>query len=364
MPHLICTHFSNPNNIHATLYIVDPITFERRDFYQTPTEKQQWDWWQEGFLQWGAVFFPVQIQRVYSAATVKGVSMGAWATLAGPWVAQFGFIFMGIMGVSMLGQSCPTSDDPETCMTPDSPFSAILEELMDLGGFPMAAAIILQCSALAAIMSTTDSILISISQIITTEVVYPLKPQASPNQVNWFGRCVSACVAALALIVGLAWKGSIVLLIQLNEPFLMQMVPAFMLGLLAPKLCHPWSLAVGAVMGMLFTVIMEIIGTNNTDLANYGLRPGLSTFFINCVCIILLETTRIGWARLKSSDSSSLTGEEDNEDDGSSDENSKADGKEKELDSYENIVSKRPFSNRPKWDIVSVCSYFSLTSMF
>ena len=67
------------------------------------------------------------------------------ATLAGPWVAQFGFIFMGIMGVSMLGQSCQSSEDPETCMTPDSPFSAILEELMNLGGFPMAAAIILQC---------------------------------------------------------------------------------------------------------------------------------------------------------------------------------------------------------------------------
>ena len=51
------------------------------------------------------VFFPVQIQRVYSAASVKGVKWGTWATFVGPWIVQLGFIFMGIMGVSMLGES-------------------------------------------------------------------------------------------------------------------------------------------------------------------------------------------------------------------------------------------------------------------
>ena len=32
----------------------------------------------------------MQIQRVYSAESVKGVKMGAWACFMGPWVAQFG----------------------------------------------------------------------------------------------------------------------------------------------------------------------------------------------------------------------------------------------------------------------------------
>ena len=47
--------------------------------------------------------------------------------------------------MSILGESCQTSEDPEVCMSPDSPFAAILEELMNLGGFSRVVAIILQC---------------------------------------------------------------------------------------------------------------------------------------------------------------------------------------------------------------------------
>ena len=44
-----------------------------------------------------------------------------------------------------MGDSCQTSEDPESCMNPESPFAAILEELMALGGFSKIAAIVLQC---------------------------------------------------------------------------------------------------------------------------------------------------------------------------------------------------------------------------
>jgi len=33
-------------------------------------------------------------------------------------------------------------------------------------------------------MSTADSILIAISQLVTTEIAYPMKPDASPHQVS------------------------------------------------------------------------------------------------------------------------------------------------------------------------------------
>src|SRR5210317_58337 len=67
-------------------------------------------------------------------------------------------------------------------------------------------------------MSTTDSILISISQIITSDIIYPMRPQATPKQVNWFGRAVSFVVAALSLVLALTWKGSIIKLYEVGAP--------------------------------------------------------------------------------------------------------------------------------------------------
>ncbi len=67
-------------------------------------------------------------------------------------------------------------------------------------------------------MSTTDSILISISQIITSDIIYPMRPQATPKQVNWFGRAVSFVVAAFSLVLALTWKGSIIKLYEVGAP--------------------------------------------------------------------------------------------------------------------------------------------------
>jgi hypothetical protein len=54
-----------------------------------------------------------------------------------------------------MGEACADlpAADQEACMNPASPFAAILEQVMALGGFPEAAAVILYTSALAAIVS-------------------------------------------------------------------------------------------------------------------------------------------------------------------------------------------------------------------
>lgn len=346
---------------------LDPYTFPRPEFYQTPSRRQQWDFWQEGFLQAGAIFFPVQIQRLYAAADLKGVRMAAVACFVGPWAAQFGSVFLGIMGVQILGNSCPPVGDPEheSCMNPASPFAATLDVLMSMGGFPEVAAVILYTSALAAIMSTTDSVLISISQIFTTEVVYPLKPGATPNQVNWMGRIVSTIVAILALITGLTWKGSIILLFQMNEPFSMQLFPSFMLGLYSPYVVHPWSLAFGCFAGFLATIIIEIMKTNIQALNDYALRPGISTFIINCVSIIVSEAARHLWVRVKGERQIDMSSGEEEVNNVSNHRTALDDG---EVDDYvENPVQEtaitadllfdEPFKSRPAWDKVKALRF-------
>ena len=54
------------------------------------------------------------------------------------------------------------------------------------------------------------------SQIVTTDILYPMRPSSTPQQVAWMGRGVSVVISALSLILAMSWKGSIILLFELG----------------------------------------------------------------------------------------------------------------------------------------------------
>jgi Na+/proline symporter len=51
-------------------------------------------------------------------------------------------------------------------------------------------------------MSTADSFLVAISQLITEEIVYPINPEASPKEMAWVGRAVSFVAVVIASLMG------------------------------------------------------------------------------------------------------------------------------------------------------------------
>lgn len=135
---------------------LDPLTYPRPEFYQTPTRQEQWMWFQVVLtINTVLPFYPVSIQRIYAASTLEAIKYGAYGMLAAPWIVMLTTIFIGTMGVQIVGESCANlpAAEQEACMNPASPFAAILKQIINLGGFPEAAAIILYTSALAAIVS-------------------------------------------------------------------------------------------------------------------------------------------------------------------------------------------------------------------
>jgi Na+/pantothenate symporter len=100
-----------------------------------------------------------------------------------PWFTLFVGTFIGTFGVQIL------ANDP----TPVNPFAVILEQVMLHGWICKVVGVLAFTASLAAIMSTVeaDSLIIAISQLVTSDVVYPLKPAATPVQITWIGRSVS-----------------------------------------------------------------------------------------------------------------------------------------------------------------------------
>ena len=85
-------------------------------------------------------------------------------------------------------------------------------------GFAYVIGVIALTSSLAAIMSTTDSLIIAISQLITVEVIWPLRPNGTQRQLAWSGRITSLLSVSVALITGILWKKGVGALSAINFP--------------------------------------------------------------------------------------------------------------------------------------------------
>ena len=205
---------------------LDPTTYPRPDFYQTPSKDDQWNFWQFSLINIAFFALPHLMQRIYAARDIRALKVGFATMAVGPWITMFVGVFIGTMGVQIIHDA---GGDPN----PSSPFTAIMEEIMNLGGFAKGAAIIALTASLAAIMSTADSLILVISQLITVECVWPFKAKAGQRTITWIGRFTSLASTIVALLTGILWKSGVSALTAINFPIIIQAVPAYIVGLYA-----------------------------------------------------------------------------------------------------------------------------------
>ena len=173
---------------------LDYQTYPRPDFYQTPQTAEAWQFWNFAMIFFSGFTMPMMMQRVYAAESFKALKVGYSAVLAGNWLNMISGIFIGTVGVQMLadlGMVEDEDDNTSTVTTTSSPFGKVLEAVIELGGFPHVVGIVASTAALAGIMSTADSILISISHLLTSEVIERLCPNASGKRLTSLERLCS-----------------------------------------------------------------------------------------------------------------------------------------------------------------------------
>ena len=170
---------------------LDPTTYPRPDFYRTPSKEDQLNLWQFTIQTFTFFTLPHLMQRTYSAQDLVSLKCAYTALTCGAWFMLMVGTYIGTVGVQILGGADVAS-----------PFTAVLEEVMDLGGFPKLMSLIAITGSLAAIMSTADSLLIAISQLVTEEIAYPLYPESTPEEMAWVGRFVSLAACIVATILG------------------------------------------------------------------------------------------------------------------------------------------------------------------
>jgi len=267
---------------------LDPENYPQPSFYQTPSGDTQWKFWQFCLINFSFFTLPHFLQRIYAVKDLQSLRIGYAVLTVSPWITGFVGIFMGTMGVAFL------AGEDGTPATPSDPYTAIMEALIDLGGFAEMVACVGITASLAAIMSTADSLIIAISQLITVEIFYPMMPSATPQTMSWYGRGASVLAVVLALVIGLFWNEGVNDLARIQFPLTAQVIVPFLVGLFAKNRgtdVHPWCMTAALasssiyVVGIYFGYLKQV--TNNPA----AIDSGITGIAIQAVLVVILEST-------------------------------------------------------------------------
>jgi SSS family solute:Na+ symporter/sodium/pantothenate symporter len=179
--------------------------------------------WMSNFLLLGlgAPLYPQAIQRIYAARRLDELRR-ALATMAFlPHFAITTVVFIGLAGIALFPGLGRLDSDQVTFR--------VLAHLVEERTWTYVPVLLVMMAVLAAIMSTADSCLLSLSSILTKDVV---RAGRSGDAENLSRLGVLTSVGALAVVVPLALRPPTTLwgLLVIKFELLIQLSPAFVLG--------------------------------------------------------------------------------------------------------------------------------------
>jgi len=224
----------------------------------------------------GGALYPHAIQRIYAAKSrrVLNRSLATMAFL--PFTTALIAVIAGIYALAYV----PGLEGAST----DQVLARLLRIIQENSLFGYAVVVVIFSAVLAALMSTADSAMLSISSMFTKDIyAVHVNPDASQPELTKIGkRCSWVVVGALVLLaILLKNQASLIALIDRKFDVLVQLVPAFMLGIHLPFL-KKVPVLIGLVVGLVIALGLAF-GPFDFVVAGkvWGLHPGLYGLAVN-----------------------------------------------------------------------------------
>lgn len=202
-------------------------------------------------LGFGVAVYPHAIQRVFAAKSLKTLKISLAGMAFMPFATTLLAFFVGFLALSRFPDLSTFESDRVT-----------LYMLMDVAAahaFVYWLVVLVFVALVAAIMSTSDSALLSLQSMITKDIYKAyIRPEASPRHLLWVGKAFGWVL--MAVLVASAWlsehtQSSIWLLILLKLEFMVQIAPAFILGVYWRRL-PGWAVLAGVLAGTAVTLVL------------------------------------------------------------------------------------------------------------
>ena len=227
--------------------------------------------------------YPQAIQRVYAArsglALRRSLAVMAFVPLPTMMIA----VIAGIMAAAYI-------PGLEGGAASDQIFGRVLRDIQAHSTLGYGVVVVVLTAVLAAMMSTADSVLLSISSMFTKDIYARfVRPNSTQAQLTRFAKVCSWVMIAtlIALAIALRNHASLVELMDRKLDLLVQMVPIFMLGLHWSRLSAGPALA-GLCAGITLSMLLAFGGfefVHNGKIA--GFHPGLVALIANFAIAVI-----------------------------------------------------------------------------
>lgn len=223
----------------------------------------------------GISMYPQAIQRIYAASSVATLKRSFQLMVFMPLFTTLPIVLMGIFGRVQYPSLSKLDSENITLR--------ILTDLTSQGVFANFVILLFICAMVAAIMSTVDSALLSLTSIFTKDFYKKKHPQASDKMLLSMSKWVSLGIMALGVWAAISLPSTIWKLIEIKLEVLMQLSPAFMIGLASERLKET-GVFYGALIGVVLVLVWQLL-----SLPECGIHPGVIGLGVNLVVLCIYE---------------------------------------------------------------------------
>ena len=166
----------------------------------------------------------------------------------------------------------------------------VLQDLAGRGAIGTGMMVLFLSATIAAIMSTVDSALLSMSSIITKDFYTRLSPGKTQAELTKVGKIISWGIMAIAVYFAIVLPQTIWRLLEIKLELLIQISPAIFIGLYNNKV-RGKSVFYGMLVGTVFSLIVMIANKQGFSIPAkpFGVHAGVWGLIINCAVIYCCE---------------------------------------------------------------------------
>lgn len=227
----------------------------------------------------GASLYPQAIQRIFAARSERVLQRSLACMAFLPFTTALVVVLVGVIGAAYV----PGLDATQA----DQILTILCREVQLSSAFGYWLVVILFAAILGALMSTADSCLLTLSSMISKDLYQRfLNPEASEVQMTRLGKTCSwvivLCLSIIAVYLNqLESKPTLVRLLDMKFDMLVQLVPAFVLGIHWRRV-ETVPVAWGMVMGLIVTFSLY----GNSFVAELGFHSGLYGLGVNLLIVV------------------------------------------------------------------------------
>ncbi|MBW2458173.1 MAG: sodium:solute symporter family protein [Deltaproteobacteria bacterium] len=223
----------------------------------------------------GGSVYPQAIQRIFAAKSGQTLRRSLAFMSVMPLVTTGAVLVLGIIAIPLYPGLDATGSDQVLAL--------VLRDVMTASTFGYWTVVVLLAAVVAALMSTADSALLSISSMVVKDLYGPyLRKQATEEHLTNVGKIVSWVVIAVLVYIATLEELTLVRLLEIKFEVLIQVAPALYLGTTWRKL-DGRSVLAGMVVGL--TIALGLWALQSKPL---GFHPGVLGLFANTLVTVAL----------------------------------------------------------------------------